>query len=164
MDSSRVAAIRFFSDLPEAELAAIADVAFEIEVPSGQALTTTGGLGHALFAIEAGTADVVVAGTKVRSIGSGDVVGEIAVFASPPDPFAPGELAEGGSRTASVVATSPMRMIALYKRDVWALERHAPIAVQRLRAKLAEHRAADEQRGLDERSASPGPVLRSDES
>jgi len=146
VDGSRVAAIRFFSDLPETEVAAIAEVAFEIRMAPGEALAKAGGPGYALFVIEAGTADVVVAGTKVRSVGGGDVVGEIAVFASPPDPLAPPELAEGGPRTASVVATSSMRVIAVYKRDIWALEHHAPLAVQRLRAKFDEHRAADEQR------------------
>jgi len=148
VDSSRVAAIRFFSDLPETEVAAVAEVAFEIVMAPGETLARAGGPGYALFAIEAGTADVMVAGTKVRSVGSGDVVGEIAVLASPPDPLAPPELPEGGPRTASVVATSPMQVIAVYKRDIWALERHAPGAVERLRAKLDEHRAADEQREL----------------
>ena len=148
MDGSRVAAIRFFSDLPETEVAAIAEVAFEITMAPGEVLAKAGGPGYALFAIEAGTADVVVAGTKVRSVGAGDVVGEVAVLASPPDPLAPPELPEGGPRSASIVATSSMRVIAVYKRDIWALERHAPVAVQRLRAKLDEHRTADEQREL----------------
>ena len=30
-----------------------------------------------------------------------------------------------GRRTASVVATSPVRALALFKRDVWALEERA---------------------------------------
>jgi CRP/FNR family transcriptional regulator, cyclic AMP receptor protein len=110
-----------------------------------------------LFAVEEGTADVVISGAKVATIGTGDVVGEIAVLAAPPDPFAPPEMAEGGQRTASVVATSPMRMIALYKRDVWELQRQAPIATQRLGAKLEEHRAADEQRKAGPKPESPGP-------
>jgi hypothetical protein len=37
-----------------------------------------------------------------------------------------------GRRTASVVATSPMRVLVLFKRDVWALEREAPEATRRL--------------------------------
>jgi CRP-like cAMP-binding protein len=156
MDTSRLAAIPFFADLPEAELAAVAKAAFEVEVPSGQSLTRTGGVGHTLFAIEDGTADVVISGAKVATVGTGDVVGEIAVLAAPPDLFAPPEMAEGGERTASVVATSPMRMIALYKRDVWELERQAPTAIQRLRAKLEERRAADEQRALGAKPESPG--------
>jgi CRP-like cAMP-binding protein len=80
-------------------------------------------------------------------------VGEMAVFASPPDPFAAPEVAEGGLRTASVVATSPMRLIALFKRDVWALERRAPAATQRLRAMLDERRAQDVQRALAKQRA-----------
>jgi CRP-like cAMP-binding protein len=41
------------------------------------------------------------------------VFGEIALVAS-------------GRRTASVVATSPMRLITLFKRDLWALEEQMP--------------------------------------
>jgi CRP-like cAMP-binding protein len=96
MERSRVAAIRFFAELPEDELAAIAGVASEVEVPSGQALATEGRIGHSLFAIESGTADVVIEGTTVRTLGPGDVVGEMAVLASPPDSLEPPEVAEGG--------------------------------------------------------------------
>jgi CRP-like cAMP-binding protein len=149
MERSRVAAIPFFADLPEDELAAVASVASEVEIASGQALAAEGRIGHSLFAIESGTADVVIGGATVRTIGAGDdVVGEMAVFAAPPDRFAPPEVAEGGLRTASVVATSPMRLIALFKRDVWALDRRAPVATQRLRAMVDEHRAEDAQRSL----------------
>jgi len=52
IERSRVAAIRFFADLPEDELAAIAGVASEVEIPSGQALATEGRIGHSLFAID----------------------------------------------------------------------------------------------------------------
>jgi CRP-like cAMP-binding protein len=143
MDSSRIAAIPFFADLAEDELAAVAAVASEAEVPPGQALAAEGRVGHSLFAIESGTADVVKAGATVGTVGPGDVVGEIAVYASPPDPFAPPELAEGGLRTASVIATSPMRIIGLFKRDVWSLDRRAPGVTQRLRAVLDERRAQE---------------------
>jgi CRP/FNR family cyclic AMP-dependent transcriptional regulator len=153
METSRVAAIPLFADLPEDELAAVASVAAEVEIASGQALAAEGHLGHSLFAIESGTADVVMDGATVRTIGAGDVVGEIAVFASRPDPFAPPEVAEGGLRSASVVATSPMRLIALFKRDVWALDRRAPVATQRLRAMVDEHREQDILRALAERHA-----------
>jgi hypothetical protein len=75
------------------------------------------------------------------------------VFASPPDPFAPPEVAKGGLRTASVVATSPMRLIALFKRDVWALDRRAPASIQRLQAMVDEHRAQEAQRELAKQRA-----------
>jgi hypothetical protein len=43
-----------------------------------------------------------------------------------------------GRRTASVVATCPVVMIALLNRDVWALERRAPAVAARLRELLRE--------------------------
>lgn len=83
-------------------------------------------------------------------------MGEIAVFASPPDHAAPPEVAEGGMRTASVVATSPVRLIGLFKRDVWSLDKRAPVATQRLRAMIEERRADDAQRALDAQRAADG--------
>jgi CRP-like cAMP-binding protein len=114
-----------FSGLPEAELAAIADAASEFEVGQGEEVAAEGDFGHALYAIESGTAEVRLDGKPLRALGPGDVFGEIAAIAS-------------GRRTASVVATSPMRLIALFKRDLWELERTAPEATERLRALISE--------------------------
>jgi monovalent cation:H+ antiporter, CPA1 family len=131
LDAARLRVIPLFAGLGEPELAAVAAVASEVEAVEGQMLTTEGDFGHALYAIETGTAEVRRDGALVRVLGPGDPFGEIAVIAS-------------GRRTASVVAVSPMRLIALFKRDVWALERDAPAAAQRLRALIAERRAADD--------------------
>ena len=54
--------------------------------------------------------------------------GEIAVLAS-------------GRRTATIVAGSPMKLIAIFKRDVWALERRSPEAAERLRGLVADRLA-----------------------
>jgi CRP-like cAMP-binding protein len=120
-----------FAGLPAEELAAIAAAASEVEMGEGETVATEGDFGHAMFAIESGTAEVRLDGKPPRMLGAGDVFGEIAAIAS-------------GRRTASVVATSPMRLIALFKRDLWALERDAPAATERLRALIDERRAADE--------------------
>ena len=142
MERARVAAIPMFADLSEAEVAAIARVAYGIEVPAGKPLATEGDFGHALFAIEGGTADVVIGDRTVRTVEAGDLVGEMAVLSS-------------GRRTASVIATSPLQAIALFKRDVWALDDTAPAAAKRLRTALEERRAQDEQRV----AAAPEPPL-----
>jgi CRP-like cAMP-binding protein len=128
VERARLAAIPLFEGLPERELDAVAEVASELEIEPGEALTTEGEFGHALFAVEAGSAEVSIDGASVGVAGPGDVIGEIAVLAS-------------GRRTASVVATTPLRVIALFKRDVWALDSKAPEAAARLRAALEKHLA-----------------------
>ena len=127
MEASRLTASPLFADLGDAERAAVADAAYEVEAAAGDQLANKGDFGYALYAIESGTADVTADGVQLRTLGPGDVFGEIALIAS-------------GRRTASVVATSPMKLIALFKRDVWALEKNAPEAATRLRALIAERR------------------------
>jgi CRP/FNR family transcriptional regulator, cyclic AMP receptor protein len=130
METSRLAAIPLFGGLDDADLTAIAAAASEVEADEGERLATEGDFGHALYAIESGTAEVSSNGETVAALGPGDVFGEMAVLAS-------------GRRTASVVATSPMRLIALFKPGVWALEKQSPEAIARLRALIAERRAAN---------------------
>jgi CRP-like cAMP-binding protein len=130
VDRSRVAPLSALDGVPEEEIDAVARVATEREFADGETMMTEGDFGHSLFLIEEGSADVLSDGTKVGAVGAGDVVGEIAVLAS-------------GRRVASVVATSPLRAIALFKRDVWALESEAPEASRRLRAAIEQHGPGD---------------------
>jgi CRP-like cAMP-binding protein len=123
MDGQRLAAIPLFSELSGEELSALAAVAGEKEVEPGTKLTAEGDFGHCVYAIEEGTADVSCAGETIGTVERGDVVGEVAVLAS-------------GRRSATVVATTPMRLISFFKSDVWALEREAPEAARRLRELL----------------------------
>jgi CRP-like cAMP-binding protein len=126
VDRSRVAPISVLSGCPDEELDAVARVASEREFAAGESLMSEGDFGHSLFLVESGSADVLVEGEKVREVGPGEVLGEVAVLAS-------------GRRTASVVATSSVQVIAFFKPDVWRLERDAPEAARRLRAAMEEH-------------------------
>jgi CRP-like cAMP-binding protein len=132
MDLQGLADHSLLRGLGKSELDAIARTATEREFAPGEALTIQGHFGHCLFLIESGTADVTIDGEQVRSVGPGDTVGEIALLST-------------GRRTASVVATSRVRAAALFKRDVWALEREAPDAAGRLRAAIAEYLGAPEE-------------------
>ena len=51
----------------------LAAVASELDIADGAAVTTEGEFGHALFAIETGTADVLTDGQVVGTVGPGDV-------------------------------------------------------------------------------------------
>jgi cAMP-dependent protein kinase regulator len=126
MDRDRIASHPFLAGIPDDELDAVASAASEREFAAGETLMSEGDFGHGLFLVQDGSAEVSVDGTGVGVVGPGEVIGEVAVLAS-------------GRRTASVVATSPMRTISFFKRDVWALERTAPEAARRLRAAIKEH-------------------------
>jgi CRP-like cAMP-binding protein len=126
VDRSRVAPISVLSGCPDEELDAVARVASERGFAAGETLMSEGDFGHSLFLVESGSADVLIEGEKVREVGPGEVLGEVAVLAS-------------GRRTASVVATSSVQVIAFFKPDVWRLERDAPEAARRLRAAMEEH-------------------------
>lgn len=63
-------------------------------------------------------------GAVVRRLGPGDVFGEIAVLTS-------------GRRTADIVATSDMRLITIFNRDLWRLEEKTPELVAALRTMIA---------------------------
>jgi CRP-like cAMP-binding protein len=125
VEASRLAAIPLFANLRPEDLAALAAVASEVQAEAGQSIATEDDFGHALYAIESGTADVTKNGQKLGTLGAGEVFGEIAVIAA-------------GRRTASVVATTPMNLIAIFKRDVWALERRSPETYAQLRQIISD--------------------------
>ena len=129
METGRLAPFSLFAGLDEEALSTVAARASEVAVDQGHKLAVEGEFGHALYAIESGTAEVTSDGEILRVLGPGDVFGELAVLVS-------------GRRTASVVATTPLRLIALFKRDVWALEKEAPAVAERLRALIAERTSA----------------------
>ena len=89
---------------------------------SGTALTKEGDFGHGFFAIEEGEADVLRDDAVVATLGTGDVFGEIAIVAS-------------GRRTASVVAKTPMKLITLFKQDLWRIEKQSPALAARRSAR-----------------------------
>ncbi|HEY6075765.1 MAG TPA: cyclic nucleotide-binding domain-containing protein [Gaiella sp.] len=107
VDAVELRAVALFGSLDDQELESLASCAELVEIPSeGVDLTRQGDFGHAVFAVVGGTADVTVDGSPVRQLGRGDVFGEIAVLSS-------------GRRTATVTSTSPMRLVSLFKRDLW---------------------------------------------
>jgi CRP-like cAMP-binding protein len=126
VDQSRLTPISALFGCPEEELDVVARVASEREFADGETLMSQGDFGHSLFLVESGSADVMVGDEKVGEVGPGEALGEVAVLAS-------------GRRTASVVATSPVRAIAFFKPDVWRLERNAPEAARCLRAAMEKH-------------------------
>ena len=108
VDAVELRAVALFGSLDDQELESLASCAELVEIPSeGVDLTRQGDFGHAVFAV-VGRHRRRHGRTGCRCAGSarGDVFGEIAVLSS-------------GRRTATVTSTSPMRLVSVFKRDLW---------------------------------------------
>jgi CRP-like cAMP-binding protein len=100
-------AIPLFADASEGDLAAVAAVATEVEVPAGRTLVRQGDPGNGLFVILEGGVHVVRDGETLATLGPGEWFGELAVL-------------DRGPRIASVVTDLPTRCLAL---NAWDAER-----------------------------------------
>jgi CRP-like cAMP-binding protein len=125
MDPARLDAIPTFAALDEDVRGRLASVMKEVSVEAGATLATEREFAYEMFAIEEGEAEVRKDGDLLRSLRAGDVFGEIALLAS-------------GRRTATVTATTPMRLLTLFTRDLQRLERRTPEVAEALRAVMRE--------------------------
>jgi CRP-like cAMP-binding protein len=117
MDPNRLKAIPLFSHLSDEEANRLAAFATETSAAEGQILMKQGDYAVELIAIEEGTADIIQDGKKVASLGTGDLIGEMALFNREP-------------RNADAIATSPMRLLKLTH---WEIRRMSDETVERIR-------------------------------
>jgi CRP/FNR family cyclic AMP-dependent transcriptional regulator len=105
--------VPLFASASKGELAEIASIADEIDLPEGKTIIKEGDSGREFFVLIEGTADVNRGGRKVASIGPGDFVGEIALIAKTP-------------RNATITTTSPVRALVITDRAFRQLLDHSP--------------------------------------
>jgi CRP-like cAMP-binding protein len=122
MDPSRLRAIPLFSSLSDTEARKLATFATETSVAQDQILMKQGDYSTELIAIEEGTAEVIRDGQKIATVGPGDLIGEMGLLSR-------------DLRTASVIATSPMRIIKLTH---WEVARMSDDTVDRIKEIIAE--------------------------
>jgi cAMP-dependent protein kinase regulator len=130
MDPNRLRSIALVAELPDEDLRRLAVFAVEDSVGEGATLVREGDFSTELIGIEEGSADVVRDGEVIASLSQGDVFGEMGLL-------------EKERRSATVVATSPMRIVKLSR---WDLRRMPKETVERLRSVVAERRARDAER------------------
>lgn len=125
----RLRAIPLFSSCTDKQLEFIATRVEELDFPSGKVLCEEGKSGGDFFILLSGTAEVRKGGTAVDTMREGDFFGEIALL-------------DSGPRSATVVATSPVRSLVLGPRQFQdVLHQNAEIAVTILRAVTRRLRA-----------------------
>jgi CRP-like cAMP-binding protein len=129
VDASHLESIPLFAGLTLDQRETVARACEEVEIEPGATLVREGDFGFAAYAIKEGTADVLHDDAVIRTLGPGDMFGEIAILS-------------GGRRTATVVATTTMRVITVLNRDMWRLERESPEIAAALRATIDERLGA----------------------
>jgi CRP/FNR family transcriptional regulator, cyclic AMP receptor protein len=105
--------VPMFERCSKRELAEIAALADEVQLPAGHTLTAEGATGQEFVVIVEGAADVKRKGRKVNTLGAGDFLGEIA-------------LVTGQPRTATVTTTVPSRLLVITARAFGSLLRDIP--------------------------------------
>lgn len=127
VDPSRLKAIPLFEKFSEEELRQIAPFAEEAHAEPGSVLVREGDYSYQFVAIEEGTARVTRDGETVAELGPGDFFGEIGLL-------------EKSFRTATVDATSPMKLITMTGWDMARVEKAMPEAIEQLHRTIEERR------------------------
>jgi CRP/FNR family cyclic AMP-dependent transcriptional regulator len=117
--------VPLFSRCTRKELAAIALVADELDVSAGKDLTVEGRPGREFFILLSGEAVVRRNGRKLRVLGPGEMIGEIALLNDTP-------------RTATVTVTAPSRILVLTARDFRTLVKDLPDLALKVLATVSE--------------------------
>jgi CRP/FNR family transcriptional regulator, cyclic AMP receptor protein len=106
------------------QLRAIARISAVVEVPAGAVLARAGDAGEEFFVILDGHARVEVSPRKRSRLGPGQYFGEMSLL-------------DGGPRSASVVAETPLRLLVIKRRNFSTLLREAPELTQNLMTTLS---------------------------
>jgi CRP-like cAMP-binding protein len=113
VDPKGLDGIPLFANLSKKEREQVARWADEIDEPAGAHLLDQGRLAHEFFVLTEGTVEVCKDGEHLTDLQPGDFFGEIA-------------LVEHDRRTASVVATTPVRAIVMHAREFGAMRVEMP--------------------------------------
>jgi CRP/FNR family transcriptional regulator, cyclic AMP receptor protein len=122
-------AVPLFGRCSKKELAEIATIADEIDLPEGKQLTKEGSRGSEFFILLEGNADVRRKKRKVKTLGPGDFLGEIALVTKVP-------------RTATVTTSSPVRALVVSEQNFRRLLERSPDVQIKVLEALAERVAA----------------------
>jgi CRP-like cAMP-binding protein len=127
VDADRLQQLPLFRELTHREVERVARWADEVDVPAGRQLMEEGAFPHEFMVIESGTAEVLHEGKHLADLGPGDFFGEIALLAE-------------HRRTATVTATSDLRIVVMHERDFRVMEDQMPDVAAKIRSVMSDRR------------------------
>ncbi len=124
----QLAVVPLFAGLSKRQLRRIASLMTRIDRPAGQVLTTQGEPGCEFFIVLEGEVEVRQEDRVIATRRAGEYVGEIALLDRRP-------------RTATVVATTPVSLEVLSRREFVSLLAEAPELCEQILATMAQRLA-----------------------
>jgi CRP/FNR family cyclic AMP-dependent transcriptional regulator len=121
----RLAQIPLFAGLSKKDLQRISGLATRLEEPAGKVLTKEGQQGYEFIIVLEGEVEVRQGGQVIAKRGAGDYFGEIALLDNRP-------------RTATVVATTPVVIEVIERREFLGLVAEVPEIGQAIMATMAQ--------------------------
>ena len=123
--------VPLFAGCSKKELEALAVIADEIDLREGATLTREGQPGREFFVLVEGAVDVTQGGESISRLGAGDWFGEIALLTK-------------ASRTATVSAASPVRVLVVTDRAFRQVIETTPSIAVKMLERVGERLAHDE--------------------
>jgi CRP/FNR family transcriptional regulator, cyclic AMP receptor protein len=128
--ADQLASVPLFAGCSKRELQTIARAAKEVSHPAGKVLAAEGEKGVGFFLILEGTAKVTVGGRTRNTLGPSEFFGEISLL-------------DQGPRSATVIATSPVKLLGI---TAWVfqglVQEHPAIALKMLEVVAGRLRSA----------------------
>ncbi len=122
--------VPLFSKLSKKGLEEVAHIADEIDLPKGKVMAEEGDRGREFFVLLDGEADVTKGDTSINTMHAGDFFGEIALVTKMP-------------RTATVTASTEVRVLVITERDFGSLLKHSDEIGRGVAEALAERIAPE---------------------
>jgi CRP-like cAMP-binding protein len=119
-----LASVSLFSACSKRELQAVAKRTDAVTLPAGRSPCEQGTVGREAYVIMSGTAEVRRNKKKVADIGPGTCVGELALLDHKP-------------RTASIIATSDLKVLVIGVREFAAIVDEVPPIMHKLMKSMA---------------------------
>ena len=127
MDVSQLKRIPLFESIPDEDLKQVATFAVSEEHPEGAVIVREGDFSNHFYGIEDGTAKVEIDGDEVGELGPGDVFGEQGLL-------------DRQERSATVTATSPLRVIKIEHWELSRMKKSMPGVVEKLREQIEKRK------------------------
>ena len=122
--------VPLFASCSKAELQRIASLADELDLAEGATLIREGERGREFIVVVEGSVRVTRGGKKLRDLGAGDFIGEIALVSDVP-------------RTATVTAVTPVRLLVVTDRAFRGLIEEMPSIATKVLQSLGARLHAD---------------------